>query len=41
MQCFTRNIPHACFVIGEEENITLSTIQMMPLCGAPQVAEVH
>ena len=29
MQYSTRNIPHACFAVIEEENIILSTAQMM------------
>lgn len=31
MQYSTRNIPYACFVVIEEENIILSTAQMMSL----------
>lgn len=31
MQYSTRNIPYACFVVVEEENIILSTAQMMSL----------
>ena len=34
MQYSTRNIPHACFVVIEEENIILSTAQMIVFVNA-------